>query len=45
MNKDEIMEEINYLLELPRTDLVQDKLNYLYGLLGDDTIESPFYSY
>lgn len=38
MNKEEIMEEINYLLELPRTDLVQDRLNYLYGLLGDDTV-------
>lgn len=33
MNRKEIKAEIQHLEELPRTDFVQSKLNYLYGLL------------
>lgn len=33
MNKKELETEIRHLEELPRTDFIQSKLNYLYGLL------------
>lgn len=34
MSKEELIIEIQHLEELPRTDFIQSKLNYLYGLLG-----------
>lgn len=34
MNRKEIEAEIQHLEELPRTDFIQSKLIYLYGLLN-----------
>lgn len=34
MSVGEIKSKIEYLEKLPRTDMVQDILNYLYGLIG-----------
>lgn len=35
MNIEEIKSQIEYLKELPRTDAVQDRLNYFYGLIDE----------